>query len=106
MPSSPDYIRNYKREVVTATARGEQNTGHDGEAAKRHKLRRQALKQGMVKKGQDLDHKVPLSKGGANTLKNARAEAPGVNRSFARNSDGSMIANKPTAKEKAKLKGK
>lgn len=106
MPSSPNYVRNYKQEVKTATARGEQNTGPDGEAAKRHRLRRAGLKKGIVKKGQDLDHRIPLSKGGANTLANARPEAPGVNRSFARNGDGSMISNKPTPKELAKLKGK
>jgi hypothetical protein len=53
-------------------------------------LRRKALKLGMVKPGQDLDHKKPLSKGGANTLKNARATSPSENRSFKRNGDGSI----------------
>lgn len=104
MPSSPGYKRNYEQEYATSKARGEQDAGHDGEAAKRKRFRRAALKRGMVKKGQDLDHKVPLSKGGSNTLKNARAEAPGVNRSFPRNSDGSMKVNRPTEKERAKLR--
>jgi 5-methylcytosine-specific restriction endonuclease McrA len=45
----------------------------------------------MVKKGQDVDHKVPLSKGGAETaLSNLRALPPGKNRSFKRKSDGSV----------------
>ena len=47
----------------------------------------------MVKPGQDLDHKKPLSKGGSNTLKNARATSPHDNRSFPRNKDGSMKHN-------------
>lgn len=51
-------------------------------------------KAGKVKKGQDVDHKVPLSKGGANTTKNARAVSPSVNRSFPRNADGSIRRNK------------
>lgn len=103
MPSSPGYVRDYKQEHKTAIARGEQGTGHNGDGAKRARFRRAALKLGMVKKGQDLDHRKPMSKGGPNTLANARPEAPGVNRSFPRNKDGSMKANHPTAQEKAKL---
>jgi 5-methylcytosine-specific restriction endonuclease McrA len=94
MPSSEGYKRNYKQEYKTAKARGEIGTGSDSGNAKRHRLRRKALKLGMVKKGQDLDHKKPLSKGGSNTLANARASSPGDNRSFARNKDGSMKNNK------------
>lgn len=90
MPSSPDYVRNYKQEAKTAKERGEQGAGSESGSAKRHRLRRKALKLGMVKPGQDLDHKKPLSKGGANTLKNARATSPSENRSFKRNGDGSM----------------
>lgn len=90
MPSSENYVRDYKQEYKTAKARGEIGTGSNSSNAKRHRLRRLALKKGMVKKGQDLDHKVPLSKGGSNTLKNARAASPSENRSYPRNSDGSM----------------
>lgn len=90
MPSSENYVRDYKQEYKTAKARGEIGTGSNSSNAKRHRLRRLALKKGMVKKGQDLDHKVPLSKGGSNTLKNARATSPSENRSYPRNSDGSM----------------
>ena len=93
MPSSKNYVRDYKREYATAKSRGEVGTGSDSENAKRHRLRRLALKKGMVKPGQDLDHKKPLSKGGSNTLKNARAVSPHDNRSFPRNSDGSMKSN-------------
>lgn len=93
MPSSDNYVRNYKQEYKTAKARGEIGTGSDSGNAKRHRLRRKALKLGMVKPGQDLDHKTPLSKGGANTLKNARAVSPSENRSFPRNKNGSMKSN-------------
>lgn len=93
MPSSAGYVRNYDQEYKTAKSRGEVGTGSDSGSAKRHRLRRAALKLGMVKKGQDLDHKKPLSKGGSNTLKNARATSPHANRGFPRNKDGSMKSN-------------
>jgi hypothetical protein len=93
MPSSPGYVRNFKQEYATSKERGEQGVGPEGDGAKRMKLRRQALKRGMVHKGQDLDHRVALSKGGANTLANGRAETPHQNRSFPRRADGSMIRN-------------
>lgn len=94
MPSSPNYKRDMKQEYATQKQRGESGTGGDSDNAKRHKLRRKALKLGMVKPGQDLDHKKPLSKGGSNTLANARATSPSDNRSFPRNKDGSMKENK------------
>jgi 5-methylcytosine-specific restriction endonuclease McrA len=93
MPSSKNYVRDYKQEYKTAKARGENGTGHDSGSAERHRLRRLALKKGLVKPGQDVDHIKPLSKGGSNTLKNARARSPHANRGFPRRSDGSMIHN-------------
>lgn len=90
MPSSPNYVRDYKQESKTAKARGEKSTGHNGRDAKRHRLRYKMLKLGLVKPGQTVDHKVPLSKGGSNTIKNARAVSPHENFSYPRNSDGSM----------------
>lgn len=93
MPSSENYKRDYKQEYATAKSRGEIATGSESGNAKRHKLRRKALKLGMVKAGQDLDHKKPISKGGSNTIKNARAVSPSENRSFPRNKDGSMKSN-------------
>lgn len=72
-------------------ARGE-DKGH----AERLRLRRAAEKKGLVKKGdgKDLDHVRALSRGGANTLTNARVTTPTANRSFARNPDGSMKSQK------------
>lgn len=98
MPSSKGYVRDLKQEYATQKARGESGTGSDSENAKRHRARRVALKLGLVKKGQDLDHKKPLSKGGSNSPSNFRAESPHANRSFPRNSDGSMKANHPKRK--------
>ena len=90
MPSSPGYVRDYVQEAKTAKARGEKDGGHNGEDAERHLARRKALKLGMVKKGEDLDHRVPLSQGGSNNEDNWRARTVHGNRSFARNPDGSM----------------
>lgn len=90
MPSSKDYVRDYKQEYKTSVARGEQDAGSDGPAAKRKRARREMLKMGMVKKGQDVDHKKPLSKGGSNDRSNLKAASPSKNRSYSRNSDGSI----------------
>lgn len=99
MPSSPGYRRDHRQEYKTAKARGENGTGSDSSDAKRKRLRRKMLKEGKVKKGQDVDHIKPLSKGGANTVANARAVSPSTNRSFPRNSDGS-IKSKGTRRSK------
>jgi 5-methylcytosine-specific restriction endonuclease McrA len=90
MPSSNGYVRDYKREWANAKKRGE---GKDN--ADRHRLRYAATKLGMVKPkdGKDIDHIKPLSKGGANTIKNARVTTKSANRSFPRNKDGSMKSN-------------
>jgi len=102
MPSSSGYVRNYAEEEKTAKARGEQGTGHESGSAQRHRLRRQALKRGMVKPkdGKDVDHADALKKGGSNTLSNARVETQHDNRSFPRRADGSMIANHPKGKSR------
>ena len=89
MPNSKGRKRDFRQEYLTSKARGEQGTGSNSGGAKRQRLRRKMLKLGMVKPGQDVDHKKPLSKGGANTTKNARATSPSKNRSFPRKPDGS-----------------
>ena len=93
MPSSPDYVRNLAEEDKTRKARGEVG-GHDSKNAVRERDRRKALKLGMVKPGQDLDHKKALGQGGpGGKPSNWRAETPHANRSFSRNADGSMKVN-------------
>lgn len=93
MPSSKNYVRDYDQEYKTAKKRGENGTGHNSGSAERHRLRRKMLKKGLVKAGQDVDHIRALSKGGSNTIKNARATTPSANRGFPRNKDGSMKRN-------------
>jgi 5-methylcytosine-specific restriction endonuclease McrA len=63
----------------------------------RNKARRQAIRDGRVKKGdgKDVDHIVPLSKGGSNGKANTRIRTKSQNSSFSRNSDGSVKQNKP-----------
>ena len=86
MPSSPNYKRDYKQELKTSIARGERK-----KRAERNRARRLMVKKGMVKPGQDVDHKVPLSQGGAPVAaSNLRAVDAHDNRSFPRNADGSM----------------
>lgn len=95
MPSGKNYVRDYAQEYATAKKRHENGTGHDSNNAKDHRLRRKMLKLGLVKRGQDVDHIHPQSKGGANTVANARARSPHDNRSYPRNHDGSMKRNVP-----------
>ena len=43
-------------------------------------------------KGKDIDHKVPLAKGGHGNLSNLRAVSPHHNRSFLRNAGGHLVS--------------
>lgn len=80
--------RNYKQEYAN----------YDGteavkkKRAQRNKARRMLEREGVVHKGdgKDVDHKKPLSKGGATIISNLRVRPAAANRSFKRNSDGSM----------------
>ena len=49
--------------------------------------------------GKDIDHKIPLSKGGSNSQSNQRLVSPSENRSFHRNSDHSVKKNTPKNKK-------
>lgn len=57
--------------------------------AARNKARAMLEREGKVHKGdgKDVDHKKPLSKGGATTRSNLRVESASANRSFKRKSD-------------------
>lgn len=86
MPSSPGYIRNYKQEAASEDAtRKHQRT-------MRVKARRAfAMALGhQIPQGMDVDHKKELGKGGSNRLGNLRLSQAAKNRSYPRNSDGSM----------------
>ena len=81
-------MRNYKQEYAN----------YDGteavkkKRAQRNKARRMLEREGVVHKGdgKDVDHKKPLSKGGTTVISNLRVRPAAANRSFKRNSDGSM----------------
>jgi hypothetical protein len=49
-------------------------------------------KEGLVHKGdgKDVDHKQPLSKGGATTRSNLKVKSATANRSYARTTKGAM----------------
>lgn len=79
--------RDYKRQA-------EWNSSPENTAkrVKNNAARREAIRKGLAKKGDgtDVDHKVPLSKGGSNNASNLRVVPASKNRSFSRNSDSSV----------------
>lgn len=88
MPFMKNGKRDYKREVALYTSKPEVIKKRTAQNA----ARREAMKDGLVKKGdgKDVDHKKPLSKGGTNAPSNLRVVSASSNRSFSRNSDGSL----------------
>lgn len=68
--------RPYKKEYKQQKARGEH-----ANRMKRQKARRDYDKRGIDRKGKDIDHKKPLSKGGSNGRKNLRLVSKKTNRS-------------------------
>jgi 5-methylcytosine-specific restriction endonuclease McrA len=86
MPSSPNYKRDYVQERLNESPKRKK------QRLLRDKARRQLMKEGKVKKydGKDVDHKKPLSKGGANERSNLRVRDASANRSYERNSKGGM----------------
>ena len=89
MPSSKNYVRDYKQEQKTATRRGE-----DKGRAMRNAARAEMMKQGKAHKGdgKDVDHKKALDQGGSNSDNNLRVVDVSKNRSFSRNSKGSLVS--------------
>lgn len=88
MPYMSNGKRDYKREYAKYHSSPEQRANRSDRTV----LRREANEKGITSKGdgKDLDHKKPLSKGGSNSLSNARVTSKSENRSFARNKDGSL----------------
>lgn len=83
--------RPYKKEYAQYQGKPEQIKNR----AKRNAARAEMAKKGRVHKGDgnDVDHAVPLSKGGANVKGNLRVKSASDNRSFKRNSDRSVKKN-------------
>jgi hypothetical protein len=92
MPYMKNGKRDYKREYEKYHGTAEQRANR----SKRTVARNQSNAEGRTSKGdgRDLDHKKPLSKGGSNSRSNTRVVSRSSNRSFSRNSDGSLKSQK------------
>ena len=88
MPYMTNGKRDYKKENEKYNSKPEQIANR----SERTTARRQANASGVTSKGdgKDLDHKVPLSKGGSSAKSNLRAVPKSENRSFSRNANGSL----------------
>jgi hypothetical protein len=83
--------RPYKKEYQQQKERGEAPNRDV-----RQKARREMDAKGIDRTGKDIDHTIPLSKGGTNAPSNLKLKSPSANRSFSRNSDHTVKKNKPT----------
>ena len=82
--------RNYKAELAWEKRNGKKR---QNERAMRNAARAEVAKKKGVKPTSiagDVGHKKAVSRGGKNSLSNLFVQNPGQNRSFARNSNGSM----------------
>lgn len=88
MPYMTNGKRDYKKEVAKYTSKPEVKK----KRAEQNAARREMVKRGLARKGdgKDVDHRVPLSKGGTNSNSNLRVVSRSENRSFSRNKDGSL----------------
>lgn len=82
--------RPYKKEYQQQLDRGEHENRMD-----RQRARRAMDAKGIDRAGKDIDHAIPLSKGGTNAPSNLKLKSPSANRSFSRNSDHTVKKNKP-----------
>jgi len=82
--------RPYKKEYEQQVDRGEH-----GARMERQRARNEMDKKGVDRKGKDIDHTIPLSKGGTNAPSNLKLKKPSENRSFSRNADHTVKKNKP-----------
>ena len=85
--------RPYKKEYQQQVARGELPARME-----RQKARDLMDAKGVDRAGKDIDHAIPLSKGGTNAPGNLKLKSPSANRSFSRNSDHTVKVNKPKKK--------
>ena len=99
MPFMKNGKRDYKREVALYTSKPEVKK----KRAEQNAARREMEKQGKVHKGdgKDVDHRVPLSKGGTNSKSNLRVVPSAQNQSFSRNKDSSL-KNQTSRRERRK----
>ena len=80
--------RNYKQEYENYQGTEEQKKNRaERKAARREKMKTAAVHKGD---GKDIDHAIPLSKGGSNSTGNLRVKSASANRSFARTKNGAI----------------
>jgi 5-methylcytosine-specific restriction endonuclease McrA len=82
-------VRNYKHEYEAYQGKPDQLK----KRAARNKARRQMEREGRVSKGdnKDVDHKVPLKKGGSTSKSNLRVTSTKTNRSWRKGKTGYNI---------------
>lgn len=99
MPSSKNYKRDYVQERKTESKQRKEAR------VMRNQARQEMIKEGKaaVGDGKDVGHKKAISKGGTNHKGNLAVQKASANRSFKRNSDGSM-ASEISKKERRKGK--
>ena len=94
--------RPYKKEYQQQLARGERDERNARERARYAIDKTGADKNHNGKadrrEGKDIDHVVPLSKGGTNSKSNLKIKSASANRSYSRNSDHTVKVNKPKKK--------
>jgi 5-methylcytosine-specific restriction endonuclease McrA len=88
MPYKNKADRDYKHEYEAYQGKPEQIKNR----AKRNSARAKLAQAGRVKKGdgKDVDHAIPLSKGGGNLSSNLRVKSKSANRSYKRTSSGAV----------------
>ena len=94
--------RPYKKEYQQQLSRGESASRNARERARYliDKTGADKNKNGNAdrREGKDIDHQIPLSKGGTNRKSNLKLESASSNRSFSRNSNHTVKINKPKKK--------
>jgi len=95
--------RPYKKEYQQQLARGERDERNARERARYAIDKTGADKNHNGKadrrEGKDIDHVIPLSKGGTNSKSNLKIKSASANRSYSRNSDHTVKVNKPKKKK-------
>lgn len=83
MPSSKNYVRDYKQERKTAKARGETGVGSKSGDATRHRARRSVEKSlgRDLSPSEHVDHKRAIRSGGSNSKSNLRVRSASSNTS-------------------------
>ena len=98
MPYQKDGVRDYKRQNANVDSKPEA-IKHRVENVRQNRALEKA---GIGHKGDGLDagHKIAFSRGGGSAPSNTVLQKASVNRSFARNADGSMKSEKSKRESK------